>query len=150
MPLPPGRPAANHRHVRLLVYNKPLPWLLRWMVREPAMQCRATVRFQRLDGREVFEKPMEGRWAGSPEPVLSPIVDPDGRVIANLIDFERLGHVPRVDVQPGETEKPRRWILRRASMTSRNATPGTTSLISAPRPGEIRPGKWAQACISWR
>jgi len=91
---------VNYRALRVQVSNKRLPW----MVREAALQCHATVRFRHLDGRDVFLKPMEGRWAGSPQPTTSPIIDLKGQQIGALLDFNLMSRPSRIDIHPGETE----------------------------------------------
>jgi hypothetical protein len=97
---PIGAPAANGRFARILLFNKPL-W---WMVREAAIQCHATVRFRHLNGQEVPGGTMEGRWAGSPEPVAPSLVDNDGQQIGSLVDFALMTRASRIDVHPGDTE----------------------------------------------
>src|SRR5262249_37004910 len=87
----------------MLVTNKPLPRFAKWMMRVPALQCRASISFHHLDGPNIFGRSMMGRWSGSPEPVSLPIIAPDGNV-SQMIDLTRLTPVSRIDIYPGETE----------------------------------------------
>jgi hypothetical protein len=72
------------------------------MVRAPALQCRATITFHYRDGQKVFDKAMEGRWSGSPEPNPLPIVDPSGRQSQIIVDFSRLILESRIEIYPGQ------------------------------------------------
>src|SRR6476659_8462988 len=64
---PAGPVKIGWRAVRLTLINKALRGP-RWLTRSAALQCRATISFHHLDGRNVFGRAMEGRWANSPEP----------------------------------------------------------------------------------
>jgi hypothetical protein len=76
--------------VRVRVHNKPLPFW--FMVRLPALQCRATVRFLSCPGdKDIFNKTLEGRWVSSPEP---------NRVQGMVVIPQFRG----VDIYPGEHE----------------------------------------------
>lgn len=87
---PHTRPAEVVRPLQLFLENKPLGWWAAWMVRSPALQCRATITFHHLnDGQNIFGRAMNGRWAGSPEPVTLPVVGPQGQQL-QIIDFARL------------------------------------------------------------
>jgi hypothetical protein len=97
----PGLPFKVARYLRVVLTNKPLA---RWMVRAPALQCRAVVTFHhRDDGQNVFGRAMEGRWSGSPEPVAAPILDKNGNQQFFMVDFARLNAQSRIDVYPGES-----------------------------------------------
>jgi hypothetical protein len=96
-------PAQAIRSLRLVLTNKELPRWARWMVRAPALQCRAAISFHHLDGQNVFGRVMNGRWAGSPQPVPLPVIGPGGQQF-QLIDYERLTLASRIDVYPGEKE----------------------------------------------
>jgi hypothetical protein len=75
------------------------------MVRAPALQCQGTITFHRLsDGRNIFSKPMEARWAGSLQPNPIPVVDQTGNVVFHIHDPERIGVGSRVDIYPGDSE----------------------------------------------
>ena len=101
---PPQRPAQVARFLRVYLENKPLPRWAGWMVRAPALQCRATITFHHLDdGQKVFDRTMSGRWSGSPEPVALPVVGPGGQQF-QMLDFSRLTLESRIDVYPGERE----------------------------------------------
>ena len=99
----PNAPAQAVRSLRLVLANKELPRWARWMVRAPALQCRAAISFHHLDGQNVCGRVMSGRWAGSPQPVPLPVVGPGGQQF-QLIDYERLTLASRIDVYPGDEE----------------------------------------------
>jgi hypothetical protein len=74
------------------------------MQRSAALQCRGRITFHHLDGQDVFGRAMEVRWAGSPQPIASQILDPDTQEVCFVIqDFARIAD-SRVDVYPGEEE----------------------------------------------
>jgi hypothetical protein len=111
---PPGSPASWRRPVRVLLANKTLRGP-RWMTRAPALQCRATITFHHLDGQNIFGRPMEGRWAGSPEPAAIDAVGeilhpgeaadvPHDQIRMKIIDLLRISLRSRIDVYPGESE----------------------------------------------
>src|SRR6266852_146016 len=100
---PPTAPARNMRSLRVNLFNQPLPQWARWMVRAPALQCRATITFHHLDGQNVFGRTMGGRWASSPEPVPIPVMGPGGQQF-QMLDFTRLTLESRIDVSPDESE----------------------------------------------
>jgi len=80
-----GAGAETGRYLRVKLFNKPLPGWVRWMVREPAAQCRAAISFRHLlDNQDVFGRTMAGRWANTP--------------------VGRPGDTSRIDVYPGDTE----------------------------------------------
>ena len=118
-PQHPGRPANEVRSARLTVTNHPGP---RWMTRDPALRCQATITFRHLDGQDVFGRSMEGRWANSLEPTLIEItgeVDQGtGTPVAGLgaapatgkhpiklymRDPSRLTPISRIDIHAGES-----------------------------------------------
>ena len=68
-PSPPGAPATNVKFLRIQVLNQSP---------RPALQCRAAISFHHLDGRNVFGRTMDGRWAGTPEPVPIPVLGAQG------------------------------------------------------------------------
>jgi hypothetical protein len=47
---------------------------------------------------------MAVRWANSPEPIASQIVDLDNKVQFHILDFTRTSTESRIDVYPGEEE----------------------------------------------
>jgi len=99
---PPGsRPAMDMRTLRVRLFNKPLPWWAKWMVRVPALQCRAAITFHHFgDEQDIFGRAMDGRWANTPEPlrIVLPLPPPQGQAL--MLIPERVG----VDVYPGESE----------------------------------------------
>jgi hypothetical protein len=100
----PNAPATNVRFLRVKLFNEPLPSWAEWMVRAPALQCRATITFHHLDGQNHFGRSMDGRWASTPEPVPIPIVNLQGVHQFQILDFTRLTLESRIDVYPGESE----------------------------------------------
>ena len=46
---------------------------------------------------------MDGRWAGSPEPVAIPVVGPQGEQF-HILDFTRLTLESRIDIHPGQKQ----------------------------------------------
>jgi hypothetical protein len=104
---PPGSPQVTNvrvteaRFLRVVVSNRTPPSFARWMVRAPALQCRAAITFHHLDDeQDIFGRVMEGRWPSTPEPlpiVIAPAT-PDGQPLV-LIPQSR-----GVDVYPGERE----------------------------------------------
>jgi hypothetical protein len=99
-----NRPAGEVRFLHLKLVNESLSPLLRWMLRETALQCHGTISFHHLDGQNVFGRSMPIRWSGSPEPVtLNFVVAVDDKRFT-IIDPTRLTLISRMDVQPGESE----------------------------------------------
>jgi len=95
----------NSRSLRVLASNASLSRFLFFMVRSPALQCRATITFHRhADGQDIFGKPMAARWAGALQPNSIPIVDNAGNVVSRILDPERIGVGSRMDIYPGEFE----------------------------------------------
>ena len=97
----PGRPARQARYVRIWVFNESPSGWCSWIMRQPALQCRAEITFHHLDGQNVFGRTMAGRWAGTPEPTAIPVVGPTG-IQFQIIDYARLTSDSRIDIQPGE------------------------------------------------
>jgi hypothetical protein len=106
---PPINVAGNNqlsittmRVVRVFVSAKSLPRGTRWMMRASASQCTAKVSFHHLDGQDVFDRSMPGRWSGSPEPVQVVNVQ-NGNPVA-VLDPHKLLSPSRIDIAPGERE----------------------------------------------
>jgi hypothetical protein len=98
-----GASVGQFRSLKIQVMNVPSGWLGKWM-RSPALQARALVSFHRVaDGREIFGRRMEGRWANSLQPTPTPVVDTNGNVSLFIHDPERLSAGSRVDIYPGES-----------------------------------------------
>lgn len=100
--LPVGGFGNNWRSLRVRVSNEPVPSWANWLVRLPAQQCRAEIVFLRSDGTPLFEKPMTGRWTGSPEPQVVFLSTGVGGVVAVLNNPQALKST--VDVYPDDTE----------------------------------------------
>lgn len=105
-PIPARGPFQNDwRSLRVRVSNKPLSdrlWANKWMSRLPAQQCRAEICFLRTDGTLVFDKPMTGRWPGTPEPRVIRVQVQGGGTVTLLDNPYELK--PTVDIYPGESE----------------------------------------------
>jgi hypothetical protein len=98
---PPGtRPVTNMRSLHAKLYNRTLPRGAKWMLRAPALQCRAMITFHYLDDEhDLFGRAMEGRWSDTPQPI--PIVvlqNPDGQQLGLFPELSR-----GVDVLPGDS-----------------------------------------------
>lgn len=100
---PPRNSIREMRSLRLMVHNEPLPRWAKWMVRAPALQCGATITFHHRDGQNVFGRAMDGRWAGSQEPVPLPVLGPEGQQF-QILDFTRLTLESRIDIYPGQSQ----------------------------------------------
>ena len=92
-----------HRHLYVLLENKPLSKWLSWMTRNPAIQCHGHISFHHLDGQNYSGRTMPIRWSGRPEPVL-PWFEIDERRIP-IIDYTRLRLESYMDIHPGEQEE---------------------------------------------
>lgn len=98
----PRHPAKEVRFLNFNITNQPLTWWAKWMSRNPATNCRATISFHHLDGQSVFGRVMSGRWSKSPEPV--PIqVSVENKVIL-ITDPGKMSLDSRMDIFPSETE----------------------------------------------
>lgn len=106
VPYPDGqRPALNARYLRLKLSNEPLPSAARWMQRAAALQCRGEITFHHFDdGQDVFGRGLSVRWADSPQPIASQILDLEGNPRFQILDFARAATTSRVDVYPGEEQ----------------------------------------------
>lgn len=50
---------------RVIVRNKKMPWLLRWLIRQSAENCRASITITEVSNTKTFT--YKGRWASTPE-----------------------------------------------------------------------------------
>jgi hypothetical protein len=100
----PQHPALNACYLRVKLRNAALPPGLRWMQLAAALQCRGEITFHHLDGQNIFGRQMAVRWANSPQPIASQIVDTHGVVQYAILDFARMATAVRMDVYPGEEE----------------------------------------------
>jgi hypothetical protein len=101
MTYPAGsRPAKRSRYLHVRCKNRSLPWALRWISRNAALQCHGTVTFYHLDGQNVFGRSMPIRWSESPEPVSAQIQI--GNQIGTIFDPQRFNTDSRIDIYPGE------------------------------------------------
>jgi hypothetical protein len=68
-------PVAHSRFLRVIVLNRPMPKIFRWLDRTPAYQCTGDITFHYPgDGASVFAKAMQVRWSGSEEPFSSQVL----------------------------------------------------------------------------
>jgi len=99
--LPEKRPANIARFLSVVVENRPLTWLVRWLSRNVALQCHAEISFYHLDGQNVFGRAMVARWSGSVEPVPQIQISGD----RNQVFISNIGtnsSSTRKDIYPGE------------------------------------------------
>ena len=94
------RPAGKARFLSLTLYNADLPWLAKWMSRNPATQCHGSITFHHLDGQNFFGRSMPIRWHGAPEPIPMRI-DLNNQTL--LVHDPTVWTMQRVDVYPGES-----------------------------------------------
>lgn len=90
--------------LRVSVSNDTLPIALRWMQRQSARDCRATIRFLREDKTPLIDRPMPGRWATSVEPVPLEGVIPSSGEMFQIHDIARLNAESRIDIPARESE----------------------------------------------
>src|SRR6516165_11540042 len=95
---PSSRPFTKRRSLSVILDNNTLPWWAKWMLRAPALQCRAAISFHYFDDQnDIFGRAMEGRWSGSPEPVpIALAQNPEGQLLALIPEWRG------VDVLPGD------------------------------------------------
>jgi len=97
-----SRPANYARFLLVSLVNKPLPLLLRWLQRNPALSARATITYHREhDDSPLFGRPNHARWAGSDEPLA--MIGRVWNMPASLHDPNKLRRESVVDVYPGES-----------------------------------------------
>jgi hypothetical protein len=99
--LPPA-PARNVRFVRVIISKQQLPWGVGWISRESAIDCRAEIRFDCVEGVNAFPV-MPGRWASNPQPL--PLVGQVGGQPCELWDqniWQSAG--TGISIPPGELE----------------------------------------------
>lgn len=97
-------PAREARFLVVYAGNRPLPRGLRWMTRNTATQCLATLDFCRLDGQRLFSGPIVARWSSAPEPTNDVILvngDPWGQIVKT----GRSGEGSRIDIPADGVEE---------------------------------------------
>ena len=99
-----NRPAQTARYLGLIIENKKLPRFARWLSRNVAVRCHGIITFHHLDGQNVFGRPMQARWSGSPEPVPIQAIAP-GPLPIQIFDPVRLSPELHRDIHTGESEK---------------------------------------------
>jgi len=95
------KPAKEMRAVRIRLLNMPLPRWIKWMYRNPALQCHGKITFHHLDGDNIFGRSMILRWANAPEPI--PLRVEIGNVQGLVFDPVRITQIQKMDVYPGES-----------------------------------------------
>lgn len=101
VPYPTGHPlATSARYLLVSCTNRPLPFIFRWMSRNPALQCHGTVTFHHLDGQNIFGRTMPMRWSGTTEPVPLILL---GANPGRIIDPNRMSVESRIDIHAGES-----------------------------------------------
>jgi hypothetical protein len=96
-------PIHDGKSLRVRVFAEPLWRITRWMMRSPALQCRGKISFHHLDGQYLYSREMGARWAGTPEPLQTIGVNPNGEPIS-MIDPYKIVTPSRVDIGTEEHE----------------------------------------------
>lgn len=92
------------KSLRLRIKNLPLPFFLRWICRQSALQCHGNITFHdRSNGQNIFGREMQIRWVNNPEPIPLEIKFDDGKA-AKMYDPIRFTQLQRMDIYPGEYE----------------------------------------------
>ena len=104
---PEGAPARKARYLVLNVINEPLKPCWRWLGRDVALKCTATVAFHRLDGQNVFGRSFACRWSASDEPGVAKLetVGLIGKEPIQLFRTPRISKEPEIDIYPGSREE---------------------------------------------
>lgn len=91
-------PATLARYSLLSIKNEELPWIFRWISRNPAINTSCLITFHHIDdGQEIFGKSMSVRWSNSTE-LPSAIVE------GKIIDYDYLNILHHRDIHPGDSE----------------------------------------------
>ncbi len=91
------------RFLRVLLCNDPMPSFLKWLDRNPAMQCYGDIQFYHLeDGAYIFSRPMPIRWGASDEPLTFQIL-PDNKT-ALIFDYAKFNSSFHRNCFPGIKE----------------------------------------------
>jgi hypothetical protein len=99
-----SHPAKTAKFLYVVVENKDLPKLFKWLSRSAAMQCHGTVTFHHLnDGTRVFQSPMPIRWTSLPTPEGEKYIVENQ--IIQMFDMNKINHYSRVDIYTGESNK---------------------------------------------
>lgn len=97
-------PANRIRWLRLMVENKQIPRLLKWLSRNAAIHCSGSITFHHLDGQNVFGRSMQARWFGPREPLPITAVAEGGQRI-QIFDPLRLAPEIHRDIYSGGSEQ---------------------------------------------
>ncbi|HVM72289.1 MAG TPA: hypothetical protein VMT91_11060 [Anaerolineales bacterium] len=102
-----GHPAQHARFLGIIVENRSLSRVFRWLARNAALQSQGLISFFHLDGQPVFSSPMMGRWSGSPEPVPPISIIGDNLTINQITIAYDITSTPhtKMDIHPGRGEK---------------------------------------------
>jgi hypothetical protein len=99
-----NRPANQARYLCLMVENKKLPRMMRWLLRDTAAYCHGIINFYHLDGQDIFGRKMEARWSWSTEPVPMIATLPSGQQIS-IFDPVKLSPELHRNIHSGESER---------------------------------------------
>lgn len=99
------KPIGTATSYRLRVRNRELGKLLSWFIhRQPARDCRASLRFVSKDGNPLTMPEMPGRWASSEQPVPLRGYVGQAQEPVVLIDHARYAAGSRMDIPAGSSE----------------------------------------------
>ncbi|HXJ41882.1 MAG TPA: hypothetical protein VNH18_21575 [Bryobacteraceae bacterium] len=100
---PAGAPVTGSTFLRLVVTNKPMPKLFRWLVRSAAYQCTGDIQFHDPDdGAPLLSRAMPVRWADSDEPFSYQALPGGG--VTEVFDPAKYNAGFRRDCFPGTPE----------------------------------------------
>lgn len=100
-------PAINFNNLmslRLRVKNLPLPFIIKWISRQSALQCHGDITYHDpYNGQNIFGREMQIRWVNNPQPIPLEIKFDDGKC-AKMYDPIRFTQLQRMDIYAGEYE----------------------------------------------
>lgn len=97
---PPHKSPNGQTYLRLCVKNRKLNRLIALIFDgQPALMCHAWIRFQYVNGIDVYQQEMIGRWAGTPEPIHYEIGQDDSATA--VVDFSQLRNW--IDIPSGQS-----------------------------------------------
>jgi hypothetical protein len=97
-------PANKARFLRVQLWNKDTPKIFKWVNRETAMHCNASIQVLHIDDlAPVFRDEIPARWAGSDEP-FTPQFDSKTGTIVQIFDPSKYNAAFRRNCHPGTKE----------------------------------------------
>lgn len=103
--IPDNNPAKQQptTWLRVRVENQPMPRLIKWAyIRQPAIDCRATIDFINPKGKQVFSIP--GRWSGNPRPEIIKFLTPENNFAQAIIGEQHTTNIgPSSEIYKGES-----------------------------------------------